>query len=234
MIVAFERGTRLPGRRPILEQALDAHDRPLATERLDPWDYGEPSPRCRRSTGRLDAADDVPTPSGPAQLRLSAPGRGWQRQQCWGLLLERRSTPVLCGYPAAFDSHAPPPSTNNLLLYGTRVPGIVVAIATRIDEAWLVAADRSVRPGRIVRLTIAHQPQIVIVAASRRGRRALTGMVTSRDGRIVGALLVAGGRAFPRCGDSPCFLAAPSAGAPPMTARCRALMATARRATGLS
>lgn len=207
VIVAFERGTRLPGRRPILEQALDAHDGPLATKRLDPWDYGGTEPPLPPLDGPGSTLlTTVRTPSGPAQLRLSAPGRGWQRQQCWGLLLDRRSTPVLCGYPAAFDSHAPPPSTNNLLVYGTRVPGIVVAMARRIDEAWLVAADRSVRPGRIVRLTIAHQPQIVIVAARRRGRRALTGMVTSRDGRIVGALLVAGGQALsPGVATAPAF-----------------------------
>jgi len=34
--------------------------------------------------------------SGIAQLRLSAAGRGWQRQQCWGAVIGRRSTPILC------------------------------------------------------------------------------------------------------------------------------------------
>ena len=82
----------------------------------------------------------------------------------------------------------PPPSTNNLFLYGPELPGIVVAIATRGDQAWLVAADHSVAPGLVVRLTLARARQTVIVAATRRGRSALSGIVTSRGGRIVGAL----------------------------------------------
>jgi hypothetical protein len=164
-------------------------------------------------------------------LRLSAPGRGWQRRQCWGLVLHRRSTPVLCNYPAAVDPSARPRFTNNLFLFGPRFPGVVIAIATRIDHAWLVAADHSVRPGRIVRLMLAREPSVVIVAATRRGRRALTGIVTSRDHRIVGALLIADrDRLRPGAATAPCFLATPSAGAPPATHACRALMATARRA----
>jgi hypothetical protein len=175
----------------------------------------------------------VQTPSGPAQLRLSAPGRGWQREQCWGLILGRRATRVLCGYPAGFDP-ATRPSTNNLYLYGPRFPGLAIAIATRIDQAWLVAADHSVRPGVLVRFTLARARQSVIVAATRSGGRALTGIVTSRDNRIVGALLMASRQnGVPGAVTAPCFLAAPSAGAPPPTAACRTLMATARRAAGL-
>jgi hypothetical protein len=236
VIVAFEHGTRVPGHRPILEQALGAHDHPIATERLDPWDYGGTEPPLPPLDGPGSTLlTTIPAPSGLARLRLSAPGRGWQRRQCWGLILGRRSTPVLCSYPAAFDPRAPAPSANNLFLYGPHLPGIVIAMATRIDEAWLVAADHSVRPGRIVRLTLAHQPQIVIIAAEQRGRRALAGIVTTRHERIVGALLMASGHALaPGAATAPCFLAAPSAGAVQTTPGCRALMATARRATGLS
>jgi hypothetical protein len=231
MIVAFEQRSRRPGHRPILEQALDAHDHPIATKRLNPWDYGgtEPAPPPLDGPGSTLLAT-VATPTGPAELRLSAPGHGWQSQQCWGLILHHGSTPILCSYPASFDSSLPPPTTNNLFLYGPRFPGIVIAIATRIDHAWLVAADHSVRPGRIVRFSYAREPQVVIVA-TQRGRRAIIGIVTSRRHRIVGALLIASRRnVIPGGATAPCFLAAPSAGAPPTTPACRALIATARRA----
>jgi hypothetical protein len=234
LIVAFEQGSRRPGHRPILEQALDARDHPLATKRLDPWDYGGKEPPLPALDGPGSTLlANVPTPSGAAQLRLSAPGRAWQRQQCWGVILDRRSTPVYCSYPAAFDPRVPPPPTNNLFLWGPSFPGLVIAIATGADHAWLVAADHAVRPGRVLRLTLAGLPQLVIAAPTRRGRQALAGIVTSRDGRIAGALLMASRRPDITT-TAPCFLAAPSAGAPPATAACRALMATARRATGLS
>ena len=235
VIVAFEQRTRRPGHRPILEQALDAHGRPIATQRLNPWDYGgsEPPPPPLDGPGS-ELLTTVHTRSGPAQLRLSAPGHGWQREQCWGLILGRRATRVLCAYPAGFDPATPPLSTNNLFLYGPRFPGLAIAVVTRIDQAWLVAADHSVRPGVFVRFTLARAPQTVIVAATRSGRRALTGIVTSRDNRIVGALLMANRQnGVPGAVTAPCFLAAPSAGAPAPTPACGALMATARRAAGL-
>ena len=232
VVVAFEQGSRRPGHRPILEQALDARDHLLATKRLNPWDYGGKEPPLPALDGPGSTLlATVPTPSGSAQLRLSAPGRAWQRQQCWGVILDRRSTPVFCSYPAALDPRVPRPPTNNLFLWGPSFPGLVIAIATRADHAWLVAADHSVRPGRILRLTLAGSPELVIAASARRGRQALAGIVTSRHGRIAGALLMASRRPTTT---APCFLAAPSAGAPPATAACRALMATARRATGLS
>ena len=175
----------------------------------------------------------VRTSSGIAQLRLSAPGRGWQRQQCWGAVIDGHSTPILCSYPASFAPGLPQPSTNNLFLYGPRLPGIAIAIATRADQAWLVAADHSVRSGRVVLLTLAGSRQMLVIAATGRGRNALTGIVTSRGGWIVGALLMAG-----REGDStttaPCFLAAPSAGAPAASPACRALMAIATRRVGVA
>ena len=145
-------------------------------------------------------------------------------------MLNHRSTRVLCSYPAGFDPRISPPSTNNLFLYGPRIRGFAIAIATRIDQVWLVAADRSVRPGRVVRLSLAGQPHIVIVAATRTGRHALAGIVTTRNHRIVGALLAADRRNLPAgAATAPCFLAAPSAGAPPATPACRDLMATANR-----
>jgi hypothetical protein len=234
VIVAFGRGTRRPGHRPILEQALDVHGRPIATKRINPWEYGgtEPPLPVLDGPGSLLLAT-VRTASGTAQLRLSAPGRGWQRQQCWGVVVNRRSTPILCSYPASFDPGMPPPSTNNLFLYGADVPGIVVAIATRADQAWLVGADDTVAPGLLVRLTLAHARQTVIVAATRRGRSALSGIVTSRGGRIVGALLMASHQTTSTT-TAPCFLAAPSAGAPAATSACRALMAAAARRAGVA
>ncbi len=236
VILALERGTRRPGHRPLLEQALDAHGRAIATQRLDPWDYGGselPPPPLTGPGSRLLAT--VATLSGPVQLRLSAPGLGWQRRQCWGVMLHRRPTSILCGYPAGVDPSAPPPATNNLYLFGTTtpLPGVVIAMATRIDRAWLVAADNSISRGRVVRFTLAGQPQIVIAAPTLRGRRALTGIVTSRDGRIVGALLMASrADGVPWGATAPCFLAVPSAGAPPPTPACMALIASARRAAG--
>jgi len=234
VIVAFGRGTRRPGHRPILEQALDVHGRPIATKRINPWEYGgtEPPLPVLDGPGSLLLAT-VRTASGTAQLRLSAPGRGWQRQQCWGVVVNRRSTPILCSYPASFDPGMPPPSTNNLFLYGADVPGIVVAIATRADQAWLVGADDTVAPGLLVRLTLAHARQTVIVAATRRGRSPLSGIVTSRGGRIVGALLMASHQTTSTT-TAPCFLAAPSAGAPAATSACRALMAAAARRAGVA
>jgi hypothetical protein len=234
VIVAFDQGTRRAGHRPLLEQALDAGGEPIATQRLNSWDYGGtelPPPPLDGPGSQLLAT--VQTPSGPAQLRLSAPGRGWQRRQCWGLILDRRSTRILCRYPASLDPATPPESNNNVFLYGPRLPGVVIAIATRIDAAWLVAADHSVRPGVFVRFTLARARQVVIVAPTGSGRRALTGIVTSRDNRIVGALLVASRwKGVPGAATAPCFLAVPSAGAPPATPACNALMATARRAGG--
>ena len=106
-------------------------------------------------------------------------------------------------------------------------------MATRIDHVWLVAADHSVRPGAVLRLTLAGWPQRVIAAPTGRGRHALAGIVTSREGRIVGAVLMASRRPNITT-TAPCFLAPPSAGASAATTACRALMATARRATGLS
>jgi len=58
---------------------------------------------------------------------------------------------------------------NNLFLYGPELPGMVVAIATRADQAWLVAADQRVTPGLVVRLTLARSRQTIIVAATRLG-----------------------------------------------------------------
>lgn len=234
VIVAFKSEARRPGHRPILEQALDARDRPIATKRINPWEYGgtEPALPPLEGPGSIQLAA-VRTSSGIAQLRLSAPGRGWQRQQCWGAVIDGHSTSILCSYPASFDPRLPQPSTNNLFLYGPRLPGIAIAIATRADQAWLVAADHSVKSGRVVLLTLAGSRQMLVIAATDRGRSALTGIVTSRGGRIVGALLMAG-----RKGDStttaPCFLAAPSAGAPAATPACRALMAIATRRAGVA
>jgi hypothetical protein len=235
VIVAFEHAAEQVGHRPILEQALDARGHPLTTVRLNPWDYGgrEPPPPPLDGPGSTLLAT-VTTPSGTSQLRLSPPGRGWQRRQCWGIVLNHRSTPVDCGYPAGLDPRVPPPTTNNLFLYGPRFGGFGfgfdIAIATRIDRAWLVAADGSVGPGRVVRLSLAGQPHILIVAATRSGPHALTGIVTTRHHRIVGALLVADRRNLPaNAATAPCFLAPPSAGAPPTTPACRDLMATARR-----
>jgi hypothetical protein len=233
VIVAFESEARRPGHRPILEQALDAHNRPIATKRLNPWEYGGTEPPLPPLDGPGSILlTTVRTASGIAQLRLSAPGRAWQRQECWGAVIDRHSTPILCSYPASFDPATPPPATNNLFLYGPRVPGVVIAIATRADQAWLVSAD-SVRRGRVVLLTLAHSRQIVVVAATGRGRSALTGIVTSRGGRIVGALLMASRKANATT-TAPCFLAAPSAGAPAATPACRALLATAARRAGVS
>jgi hypothetical protein len=110
---------------------------------------------------------------------------------------------------------------------------MVVAIATRADQAWLVAADHSVAPGLVVRLTLAGSRQTIIVAATRRGRSALRGIVTSRGGRVVGALLMASHQRN-STSTAPCFLAAPSAGAPAATPACRALMAIAARRAGVS
>jgi hypothetical protein len=235
VMVAFEPGTRVPGHRPISEQALDASDRAIATKRLDPWEYGgkePPLPPLEGSGSTLLAT--IATPSGPAQLRLSAPGRGWERQQCWGVILAGRSTRTECGYPAAFDPREPPATTNNIFRDGPRVGGLYIATATRIDAAWLVSAGHGVRPGLIVRFTNARFPRVLIVALTRRGRRALTGIVTSRDGRVVGALLLASRPDLPaRVTKAPCFLAEPSAGAPPATPACLALIATVRRAEGL-
>jgi hypothetical protein len=231
VIVAFERATERAGHRPVLERALDARGHALASVRLNPWDYGgtEPPPPPLDGQGST-LLTTVTTPSGTAQLRLSAPGRGWQRRQCWGIVLDHRSTPAACSYPAGFDPRVGPPSTNNLYLFGARLRGLVVAVATRIDQVWLVAADRSVRRGRFVRFSLARQPQIVIVAATRSGRGTLTGVVTTRNHRIVGALLVADRRNLPPgAATAPCYLAAPSAGAPPATPACRDLIATARR-----
>jgi hypothetical protein len=232
VITAFERGTSRPGHRPILEQALDARAHPLASVRLDPWDYGgTPPPPPKLDGPGSTLVTTVATPSGPAQFRLSAPGRGWQREQCGGLMLGRRSLRLACTYPAALDPSTPPPLTNNLFVNGPRFPGLVIATATRIDQAWLVGADHGVRPGRIVRFSLAGLPHVVVVATELRGARALAGIVTSRDHRAVGALLVARpGRLPPNAAIAPCFLAAPSAGAPAATPACRALMATARRA----
>ena len=107
-------------------------------------------------------------------------------------------------------------------------------MATRIDAAWLVGADHGVDPGRVVRLTLARSPQVLVAAATRRGARALAGIVTTRDRRIVGAPLLKGRPNLPSwAATAPCFLAAPSAGAPPATPACRVLMATAARAEGL-
>jgi hypothetical protein len=235
MIVAFEGATERVGHRPILEQAIDAAGHPLATVRLNPWDYGghEPPPPPLEGPGST-LLTAIATPSGTAELRLSAPGRGWVRAQCWGIVLDHRSARVECAYPAGFDPRVAPPSTNNLYLYGPRFGGhgfgLVIAIATRIERAWLVAADHSVRPGRVVRLALAGQPQIVIVAATRSGPQALAGIVTTRAHRIVGALLLADRRNLPaNAATAPCFLATPSAGAPPETPACRDLVAAARR-----
>jgi hypothetical protein len=234
VIVAFEPSDRRAGHRPILEQALDAHERPIATKRLNPWEYGGTEPPLPRLDGQGSTLlASVRTSSGVAQLRLSAAGHGWQRQQCWGAIIARRSTPILCSYPASFDPATPPPSTNNLFLYGPELPGMVVAIATRADQAWLVAADHSVAPGLVVRLTLAGSRQTIIVAATRRGRSALRGIVTSRGGRVVGALLMASHQRN-STSTAPCFLAAPSAGAPAATPACRALMAIAARRAGVS
>lgn len=235
VLVAFEQATRRPGHRPILEQALAARDHAIATKRLDPWEYGGTEPPLPPLDGPGSAlVTTIATPSGPAELRLSAPGRGWQRQQCWGVIGRGHSTAVSCSYPAAFDPRVPPATTNNLLRSGPRVAGIVVATATRIDAAWLVRADHGVDPGRVVRLTLARSPQLLVVAATRRGADTLVGIVTTRDRRIVGALLLKGRPDLPSWAvTAPCFLAAPSAGAPPATPACRALMATAARKQGL-
>jgi hypothetical protein len=235
LLVAFERASRRLGHRPLLEQALDARGHPIASKRLNPWDYGgrEPPPPPLSGPGS-SLLTTIATWSGPAELRLSAPGRGWQRRQCWGVVAGGRSTPVLCGYPAAFDSQLPHATTNNLFRYGPRAHGLVIALASRIDAAWLVGADHSVRPGGIVRFVLARSPQVLVVGAARRGR-ALTGIVTSRDQRVVGALLLRGRPDLPAWADTgPCYLAAPSAGAPAATPACRALMATASRAEGLT
>jgi hypothetical protein len=236
VIVAFERASERVGHRPMLEQALDARGHPLATVRLDPWDYGgtEPPPPPLDGPGST-LLTTVTTPAGTAQLRLSAAGRGWQRRQCWGIIFDHRSTPVDCGYPAAFDPPQGAPSTNNLYLVGPRFGGVRfgfdIAFATRIDRAWLVSADGSVRRGRVVRTTLAGRPQVFVVAATRAGPHALTGIVTTRHRRIVGALLVADRRDLPAdAATAPCFLAAPSAGAPALTPACRNLIAGARRA----
>ena len=61
----------------------------------------------------------------------------------------------------------------------------------------------------------------------------ITGMVTSRGGRVVGALLMAN-RQRNSTTAAPCFLAAPSAGAPAATPACRAVMAIAARRAGVS
>jgi hypothetical protein len=231
VLVAFERGTRSPGHRPILEQALDADDRAIATKRLNPWDYGgtEPPPPPLDGAGSTLLAS-ISTSAGQAELRISAPGRGWERRQCWGVVLDRLSTPIVCGYPAGFDPRVAAPATNNLFLPGPSVRGLVIAMATRIEDAWLVSAGGGVRPGRIVRLELAGDPQVIVLAATGSGRGALTGIVTSRGGQIVGALLVAGrGSAAPGGATPPCFLAAPSAGAPATTPACRTLMEAARR-----
>ncbi len=163
VIVAFERATERVGHRPLLEQALDARGNPLATVRLDPWEYGgkEPPPPPLDGPGSTLLLT-VATTAATVQLRLSAPGRGWERQQCWGIVRDHRSTPVECGYPAGVDPRLPPPTTNNnLFLYGPSFGGIGfgfdIAIATRIDGAWLVAADGSVTPGSVARLSFLGQ-----------------------------------------------------------------------------
>jgi len=46
---------------------------------------------------------------------------------------------------------------------------MLVAIATRADQAWLVVADQRVTPGLVVRLTLARSRQTIIVAATRLG-----------------------------------------------------------------
>ncbi len=234
-IVAFEGAASRPGHRPILEQALGAHGRTLASERLDPWNYGgkePPAPGLDDRGSRL--LTTIRAGSGRVQLRLSAPGLGWKRQQCWGLVAAQGTTSLECAYPAALDARIPPPSTNNLFLFGPRSFGVVIGMATRIDHAWLVSAAGRVQAGRIVRLTLAASPRTLIVAPARRGPNALSGVVTSRNGRIVGAVLTAkpaNGVSF--AARAPCFLAAPSAGARPTTAPCRAVMAAVRRSTGL-
>jgi hypothetical protein len=228
VMVAFEQDTRRPGHRPILEQALDADEHPLATERLNPWDFGgtPPPPPALDGPGSTLLAT-VPTPAGPATLRLSAAGSGWRRQQCWGLLLGRRSTPILCAYPGEHDPGVPPPATTNLFLYGPSVPGLVIAVATRIDSAWLVAADYSVRRARPLRFLLAGRPQIVIAAATRSGPRALAGIVTSREHRIAGALLMAARDSLPEgAATPPCFLT--DNGHAPTTGACQAIIAAAR------
>ena len=231
-IVAFEQAASRPGHRPILEQALGAGGRPLASERLNPWDYGGSEPPAPALNGPGSVLlSTIRTTSGRVQLRLSAPGLGWRRRQCWGLLAARRSTAVECAYPAALDPRIPPPTTNNLFLFGPRYFGVVIGEATRIDRVWLVSAAGRVRRGTIVRLRLAGSPRTLVVAPAGRGRRALAGVVTSRGRRIVGALLTAkpaSGVAF--AARAPCFLAAPSAGARPTTPACRALMATVREA----
>ena len=232
LMIAIEGDFRRPGHRPILEQALDARGRPIASVRLDPWDYGGTEPPLPALAGPGSTLlETVTTPSGPARLRISASGLGWQRQQCWGIVLGHRATPVECDYPAAFDPRVPPPTTNDLYLFGPSFPGLVIAITRQVTGAWLVSADRSVRRGRIVRLPDVRGWQVVIVAPTVHGGQALAGIVTSRDHRITGALLMADRRGtFPGGATAPCFLAAPSAGAPPTTPACTALMATARPA----
>jgi hypothetical protein len=228
VIVAFERDAERPGHRPIREQALDAGGAPLATVALNPWDYGgrePPPPRLAGPGSTLLTA--VRTPAGRAELRLSAPGRGWEQRQCWGVVLRRRSTPVVCAYPASPGPAAA--SVNNLFLDGPALPGLVVVLATGLDHAWLVSADRSVRAARITRFALTGKLQIVIVAPTGSAGRALAGVVTSRAHRITGALLMASRRPGWTT-TAPCFLAAPSAGAPAATPACRALMADARRA----
>ena len=231
VLVAFEQATRRPGHRPILEQALDARDHPIATKRLDPWDYGGTEPPLPALDGPGSTLlTTIGTPSGPAELRLSAPGRGWLRRQCWGVIARGRSTAVLCSYPAAFDPRVPPATTNNLFRYGPRFAGLVLAMATS-DRRGLA---RQSRPrSRSGSRRAVHARALAAGARRRRhasGARALVGIVTTRDRRIVGALLL---KSRPDIVTAPCFLAAPSAGAPPATPACRALMATAARAEGL-
>jgi hypothetical protein len=128
----------------------------------------------------------------------------------------------------------PPATTNNLFRQGPRSPDFVIALATGIDAAWLVSADHSVRPARIVQFALARTPQVLVIGAARRGSM-LVGIITSRDQRIAGALLLRGRPDLAAFADiGPCFLAEPSAGAPPATPACRALITTARQAEGLS
>ena len=59
VIVAFKSEARRPGHRPILEQALDARDRPIATKRNNPWEYGGTEPA-------------LPPLEGPGSIQLAA------------------------------------------------------------------------------------------------------------------------------------------------------------------
>ena len=227
VVLAFEGGTK-QGRRPILVQALDDYGRTLATEHLDPWDYGGREPPAPPLDGPGSALlASVAAPGGRADLRLSVPGSGWQARQCFGLVADGRSTDAECAYPAAADAR--PPGATNLYLAAPLRRGVVIAVAARIDRAWLVTADGHVRKARTVRFRLAGTPRTVALALVGSGHRALAGVVTTRRGSIVGALLLASGRGqVSSAVTPPCFLI--DNGHAPTTPACVALMSAVRRA----